>query len=134
MRFDAPPIEGRLRERYKRFFADVELPDGTLITAHCPNTGSLLGCKEPGSPAWLRDSGNPSRKLRYSWQAVEVDGTWINVDTNLPNRVVFEAIVAGEIPELTGYADARREVKYGKNSRIDVFLTHPDRRTCYVEV
>jgi sugar fermentation stimulation protein A len=138
MRFDAPPIEGRLRERYKRFFADVELDDGSVITAHCPNTGSLLGCKEPGSRAWLRDSGDPNRKLRYTWQAVEVPGpgggAWVNVDTNHPNRVVHEAIVAGEVPELAGYDEARREVKYGKNSRIDVHLTSADRPPCYVEV
>ncbi len=134
MRFDTPPLEGRLRERYKRFLADVELPDGTLITAHCPNTGSLLGCKEPGSRAWLRDSGDPKRKLRFTWQAIEIEGNWVNVDTNLPNRVVFESILAGRVPSLTGYANARREVKYGTNSRIDVLLEDPDRAPCYIEV
>ena len=134
MRFDTPPIEGRLRERYKRFFADVELEDGTVITAHCPNTGSLIGCRSPGSRVWLRDSGDPKRKLRFTWQAVEADGAWINVDTNLPNRVVHEAFVAGSIPGLTGYDEARREVKYGKNSRIDVLLTGSNRPPCYVEV
>ena len=134
MRFDAPPIEGRLRLRYKRFLADVELSDGTLITAHCPNTGSLLGCKEPGSRTWLRDSGDPKRKLRFTWQAIEVGGNWINVDTNLPNRVVHEAIVAGTVPSLAGYAEARREVKYGTNSRIDVLLESPGKPPCYVEV
>ncbi|HED66273.1 MAG TPA: DNA/RNA nuclease SfsA [Planctomycetes bacterium] len=134
MRFDSPPIEGRFLRRYKRFFADIELPDGTVVTAHCPNTGSLLGCKEPGSPAWLRDSGDPKRKLRMSWQAIRVGDTWVNVDTNLPNRVVFEAIQAGVVPELRGYDEARREVRYGNRSRIDVLLTAGDRPPCYVEV
>ena len=134
MRFDAPPIEGRLKSRYKRFFADVELSDGEILTAHCPNTGSLMGCKDPGSRVWLRDSGNPKRKLRHTWQAIEVDGAWINVDTGLPNRVVYEGIVAGEVPELAGYAEARREVAYGKSSRIDVFLSNPGEPPCYVEV
>ena len=136
MQFEAPPIQGLLRARYKRFFADVELPDGTVITAHCPNTGSLMGCKEPGSPAWLRDSGDEKRKLRHTWQAVQVDGAWVNVDTNLPNRVVYEAIVAGEVPALAGYAEARREVAYGKQkrSRIDVLLEDEGRAPCYVEV
>ncbi len=134
MRFDAAPIEGAFRSRYKRFFADVELPDGSVLTAHCPNTGSLMGCKEPGSPAWLRDSGDEKRKLRHTWQAIRCNGAWVNVDTGLPNRVVFEALQAGEVPELAGYAEARREVKYGKNSRIDVLLTDPDRPPCYVEV
>jgi len=134
MRFDAPPIEGTLRARYKRFFADVELPDGEVVTAHCPNTGSLIGCKEPGSAAWLRDSGDPDRKLRHTWQAIRVGDAWVNVDTSLPNRVVHEAVLAGEIPALAGYAEARREVPYGTRSRIDLLLTHPDRPPCYVEV
>jgi sugar fermentation stimulation protein A len=134
MKFDLPLLEGRFQKRYKRFFADVEMPDGSTITAHCPNTGSLLGCKDPGSRALLRDSGDPKRKLRYSWQAIEVAGTWVNVDTNLPNRVVFEAIQAGEIPELTGYSEFKREVKYGENSRIDVMMAKANGERCYVEV
>ena len=137
MQFDTPPLTGQFLRRYKRFFADIELPSGEVITAHCPNTGSLLGCKESGAPAWLRDSGNDKRKLRYTWQAIEVDGTWVNVDTGIPNRVVFEAIRAGKIRPLAGYREARREVKYGQNSRIDVLLEgHPSRpsQRCYVEV
>ncbi|MCZ6598985.1 MAG: DNA/RNA nuclease SfsA [Planctomycetota bacterium] len=134
MHFDEPPIEGRLIERYKRFLADVELSDGSVITAHCPNTGSLLGCKEPGSRVWLRDSHNPGRKLRYTWQAVEVDGTWVNVDTSLPNRVVFDAIQERRIRPLAGYPWAKREVKYGQGSRIDILLTKSNGERCYVEV
>ena len=134
MEFDAPPLEGRFRGRYKRFFADVELGDGSVVTAHCPNTGSLLGCQEPGSRVWLRDSRNPERKLRYTWQAIEVGGVWVNVDTQLPNRVVFEAIEAGSVPALAGYESVRREVPYGKGSRIDVLLSSDDAPACYVEV
>ncbi len=104
------------------------------MTAHCPNTGSLLGCKEEGARVWLRDSRDPKRKLRYTWQAIEVDGAWVNVDTNLPNRVAFEAITAGRIGPLRGYAEARREVKYGRNSRIDILLTKKTGERCYVEV
>lgn len=133
MQIDAPLLQGRLLRRYKRFLADVELPDGEVIVAHCPNTGSLLGCTPEGAPAVLRDSQNPERKLRYTWQTVEVDGTWVNVDTSLPNAVVAEAVERDEVPELTGYDGLRREVKYGKNSRIDLLLERPDER-CYVEV
>lgn len=134
MRFAAPPIEGTLLRRYKRFLADVRLGDGQIVTAHCPNTGSLLGCQDPGSRVWLRDSGDASRKLRTTWQAVEVGGTWVNVDTSLPNRVVCEALQAGRIPSLRGYAGLRREVPYGRNSRIDVLLTRTRSAPCYVEV
>lgn len=133
MQIDAPLLRGRLLRRYKRFLADVELPGGEVVVAHCPNTGSLLGCTPEGAPAVLRDSENPARKLRYTWQTVEVDGTWVNVDTSLPNAVVAEAIERGDVPELAGYDGMRREVKYGKSSRIDVLLERPGER-CYVEV
>ena len=134
MRFAEPPLEGRLERRYKRFLADVTLSDGTLVTAHCPNTGSLLGCKEPGSRVWLRDSHDPKRKLRYTWQAIRVGRGWVNVDTGIPNRVVFDALEAGRVPSLDDAVEARREVPYGKNSRIDVRLTHPNGRHSFVEV
>jgi len=130
----SPPLEARFLRRYKRFFADVELADGTTLTAHCPNTGSLQGCLVPGARVWLRDSGNPERKLRHTWQAIELAGTWVNVDTSLPNRVVAEAVRAGRVPELAGYAELRSEVAYGKGSRIDLLLEDPRRGTCHIEV
>ncbi|MEW6072763.1 MAG: DNA/RNA nuclease SfsA [Planctomycetota bacterium] len=134
MRFSAPPLEGRLRCRYKRFFADVELPSGTVVTAHCPNTGSLLGCRAEGSRVWLRDAGRARRKLRYTWQAIEVDGTWVNVDTSLPNRVVHAAVAAGELAGLDGGAGVRREVPCGRGSRIDLLLVAAGGSRTYVEV
>jgi len=134
MRFEEPPLVGVLRRRYKRFLTDVELPDGEVLVAHCPNTGSLRGCLEEGNRVWLRDSHDPRRKLRYTWQAVEVAGTWVNVDTNLPNRVGFEALEDRAVPGLEDCGSARREVPYGTRSRIDVLLTAEDGRRCYVEV
>lgn len=135
MEIGLPTLEGRFLRRYKRFFADVELPDGRVITAHCPNTGSLKGCLVEGARAILRDSGDLERKLRYVWQAIEIDGTLVNVDTGLPNRAVHEAVIAGAIPELAGYDEARREVKYGENSRIDLLLSKKrSKKLCYVEV
>jgi sugar fermentation stimulation protein A len=133
MRFAAPPLEGRFLRRYKRFFADVDV-DGEVVTAHCPNTGSLLGCLTEGSRVWLRDSGNPRRKLRYTWQAVRVGRTWVNVDTSLPNAVVCEAVEAGAVPELAGYDACRREVPYGRASRIDLLLSRADAPPCWIEV
>lgn len=134
MRFPEPPLAGRFLRRYKRFFADVELEDGSVLVAHCPNTGSLLGCLEPGAPVWLRDSGNPARKLRHTWQAVRIGRAWVNVDTALPNRVVAEAVERGLVAELSGYASVRREVPYGKGSRIDLLLEDEARGSCHVEV
>jgi sugar fermentation stimulation protein A len=129
-----PLVEATLVRRYKRFLTDTILEDGTEVTAHCPNTGSLLGCKEPGSKIWLRDTQNDKRKYRLSWQAIEVDGTWVNVDTGLPNAEVYNAITEDRVPALVGYASAKREVKYGTNSRIDVLLEDETKGLCYVEV
>jgi len=134
MRFPAAPLEARFVRRYKRFFAEVELASGERLVAHCPNTGSLLGCLEPGSAVWLRDSGNPARQLRFTWQAVRVGRTWINVDTSLPNRGVAEAVERALVPELGAYARVRREVAYGTRSRIDLLLEDDARGTCHVEI
>ena len=115
-------IEARLLRRYKRFLADVELDDGEVRTVHCANPGRLIGCQEPGSRVLLRDSGNPARKLRWTWHAVRVGRAWVGVDTALPNRVVREAVEAGRIPELAGYESVRAEVAYGERSRVDLLL------------
>jgi sugar fermentation stimulation protein A len=133
LRIHLPTFEARFLRRYKRFFVDAELADGRVVTAHCPNTGSLIGCLEEGRRIVLRDSQNEERKLRYVFQAIRVGRTLVNVDTSLPNAVVHEAIERGSIGELTGYEASRREVAYGDNSRIDVLLSRGDER-CYVEV
>jgi sugar fermentation stimulation protein A len=134
MKFATPLIEGVLVNRYKRFFADVRLPSGEIVTAHCANSGSMLSCKDPGARVWLSPAANPERKLRYTWEIVEVFGHMVGINTGHPNRLVAEAIAAGEITELTGYASLKREQKYGKNSRIDILLEDPKRPPCYVEV
>lgn len=134
MRIELPTLEGRFLRRYKRFFADVELADGRVISAHCPNTGSLLGCLEEGRRVVLRDSCDDARKLRFTFQAIRVGRVWVNVDTSLPNAAVFEAVERKLVPELVGYESAKREVPYGANSRIDLLLTHASGARCYVEI
>ncbi|MFO8024739.1 DNA/RNA nuclease SfsA [Thiohalophilus sp.] len=135
MNFDPPLISATLQRRYKRFLADVQLDNGKELTVHTPNTGSMLGCAEPGTRIWLRDSANPGRKYRYSWElASTLEGTLVGVNTHLANVLVQEGIESGVIERLQGYRTLRREVKYGTNSRIDLLLSDPGRAGCYVEV
>ncbi len=135
MRFAARLVEGRLVRRYKRFLADVELAAGGTITAACPNTGSMMGCCEPGSRVWLSESDSPTRKYRHTWEIVESAGVKVGINTGLPNRLVREAVEQGVIGELAGYASIRPEVAFGEErSRIDLLLEDAARPACYVEV
>lgn len=135
MKFDAPLIQGVLIKRYKRFLADITLADGSELTVHCPNTGSMKNCAEPGSAVWLSDSGNTKRKYRHTWEMVSVgDGAVAGINTGRANGLVKEAILSGRIAELAGYDNLRSEVKYGdENSRIDLLLEGAGEQ-CYVEV
>ncbi|GFO69145.1 sugar fermentation stimulation protein [Geomonas limicola] len=133
MKLPQPLVSGTLIRRYHRFLADVELEDGSVITAHTPNTGSMMGCAIPGSRVALSLSPNTARKYRHSWELVEANGIWIGINTQLPNLLAREAIENGTISELSGYQSIRGEVAYGEGSRIDLFLSGPQ-GYCYVEV
>ncbi len=120
MQLPAPLIEGRLLKRYKRFFADIELADGIVVTAHTPNTGSMLQCAVPGYPVLISANDDPKRKLKYTLELIRVNDHWVDTHTQRTNRIVEEALRADYVAEFTGY-QLQREFRYGA-SRIDFYL------------
>lgn len=144
MHFPNPLYEARLIKRYKRFLADVEMitgPDaGELLTAHCPNPGSMMGLARPGARLFLAKSDNKKRKLAYSYEIEEVEGPGpaclVGINTMHPNKLAEEAICAGLLPEIGTFGALKREQKYGENSRIDILLEpeEPSDKLTYVEV
>lgn len=135
MQFDPVLEEGRLLKRYKRFFADIECADGSLVTAHCANTGSMKNCMAEGARVWFSRNNDPKRKLKATWELVEtLHGRLACINTGRANRLVEEALAAGVITELAGFNKLRREVKYGEeNSRAD-FCLQFDEQSVFVEV
>lgn len=133
MFFDTPLLGGTFVRRYKRFFADIRLDNGEPVTAHCPNSGSLKSCLVPGNPVRVSLQDRPGRKLKYTWEMIQINGGWVGINTLLPNRLVSEAIRAGNIERLADFDSLRREVKLGKNSRIDILLERGERK-CFIEV
>ncbi len=135
MRLSLVSRPGRLIRRYKRFLADIELPNGDGLTIHCPNTGSMLGCAEPGTWVYYSQSPNPKRKYPHTWElAKTVEEHWICINTGLPNKLVGEALKRNTISELAGYSTHQPEVNVGHKSRIDWFLTGSGKADCYIEV
>ena len=127
-------IPGLLVKRYKRCMADVKLVNGETVTAHCPNSGSMLECCEPGRRVHLSFHDNPKRKLKYTWELIEMPTSIVGINTLIPNRLVFESIEAGLISDLIGYDNIVREVKTSENTRLDILLSSEDGKRCYVEI
>ncbi|MEW7006831.1 MULTISPECIES: DNA/RNA nuclease SfsA [unclassified Lentilitoribacter] len=135
MEFEPSLVKAKLIRRYKRFLFDAEMENGELITGSCPNTGSMRGLTTPASTIWMCDHGTGgTRKYQYSFELIEADNTIVGINTGRPNKLVEQAIQAGLISDLKEYDTLQREQKYGQNSRIDILLTDPNRKTAYVEV
>lgn len=136
MDFTPPLQHGRLIKRYKRFLTDIILDDGSEITIHCPNTGSMRNCLYPGQSVWFSESANPKRKYPYTFEIMQSDEQHlIGINSGRANALAEEAINKGIISELNGYTSLQREVKYGEeNSRIDILLTSQDKPKCYIEI
>jgi len=133
MRFPSRLIRGTLIQRYQRFLADVRLANGAVVTAHCTNTGSMMGCKEPGSVVYISRCDKQGRRLLYTWEIIRVGSTWVGINTMHPNRLVAEAVARNEIPELQGYESIRREVLTRRGTRLDLCL-EGSIGSCFVEV
>jgi sugar fermentation stimulation protein A len=127
-------LPGTLLKRYQRFLADVRLKNDVVVTAHCPNTGSMEGCSQSGRPVFLSIHNNPKRKLKYTWELIKMPNSLVGINTLVPNRLVAKAIAAGLIEELSGYENIFREAKIGNHSRIDLLLTKENGNRCFVEI
>ncbi len=132
MKFQEKLIHGILIKRYKRFLADVRLDDGTEVVAHCTSSGSMKSCLEIGAEVYLTPVNDPKRKTKFTWEMIKINGDWVGINTGNPNKLAFEGISAGIIPELTGYSNVKREVTFG-DSRFDVFAEN-EKEQCFVEV
>ncbi len=129
-----PLIAGTLVRRYQRFIAEVRLEDGSIAKAHCPNSGSMLGCSEPGRVVYVSRAGNSKRKLPYTWELIRMPRSLVGINTLVPNRLVHASVAAGTIPELVGYDAIRREVATSPGARLDLRLGSPKKPACFVEV
>ena len=132
MNFNKTLISGEFIKRYKRFFVDIKIGN-SIITAHCPNTGSMMGLLKKGNKVWLSESNNPKRKLKYSLQIIEDQKSKIGINTHLTNKIVFDALNKGSIKDFKNLDSIKKEVKFGQNTRFDFLLTKKDKKT-FVEV
>lgn len=132
MKFPKPLVHGKLLKRYKRFLADVELDNGDVIVAHCTNSGTMESCIAVGAHVYLTYHNNPERKTQYTWEIIKINGSWVGVNTLIPNKLAFDAIINNELPGFNDYAIVKREVKFN-DSRFDIYCEKPGEK-CFIEV
>ncbi len=132
MRFPKKLVHGTLIKRYKSFLADIKLDDGSIVTAHCTNSGSMKSCLENGAVVYLTPVNDPSRRTKFTWEMIKINYHWVGINTNNPNKIAFEAISEGFIPGLPEYSMVKREVKFD-DSRFDIYAENKKEK-CFIEV
>ncbi len=132
MKFKEPLLEGTLIKRYKRFFVDIKY-NSRIITAHCPNSGSMMGLLDKNNKVWFSKSNNPKRKLNYTLEIIEVKKNLVGINTMLTNKIVLEALNEKKIEDLSKFDNIKTEVKFSDNTRFD-FLISNDAKKCFLEV
>ena len=132
MKFDKPLTHGTLIQRYKRFLADVKLDNGEKTTAHCTNSGSMKSCLEEGAEVYMTPVDDPKRKTKFTWEMIKINGSWVGINTNVPNRIAFEAVQNNKIEQLSGYDTVKREVTF-ENSRFDIYAENSQEKV-FIEV
>ncbi len=132
MKFKDKLLQGRLIKRYKRFFADIKYNNIT-VTAHCPNSGSMMGLLKEGNKVWFSKSDNPKRKLKYTLQIVNVGKEMVGINTHLTNKIVLEALKLKKIKSLIKFENIKTEVKFSEKTRFD-FLISNNKEKCFLEV
>jgi len=132
MKFKETLLQGTLIKRYKRFFIDIKYK-GKNITAHCPNTGSMLGLLKAGNKVWFSKSDNPKRKLKYTLEMIEINRQKIGINTLLTNKIVLEALKNKKISPLVEFSNIKAEVKFTDKTRFD-FLLSNNKKKCFLEV
>ena len=132
MKFSQRLVRGTLIRRYKRFLADVKLDNGEIVTAHTANSGSMKSCLEEGAEVCLTPVNDPKRKTKFTWEMIKINGSWVGINTAVPNLLIFEAVKNAFFQQLNVYDEVKREVKF-EDSRFDVFAKNKDEE-CYIEV
>ncbi|MBT3173748.1 MAG: DNA/RNA nuclease SfsA [Lentimicrobiaceae bacterium] len=132
MIFNTNLVHGKLIKRYNRFLADVSLDNGDIITAHCTNSGSMKSCIEVGASVYLTPNDDPSRRTKFTWEMIYINGGWVGVNTLMPNKLAFESISKNKITKLAGYNFVKREVKF-LDSRFDIYAENGVEK-CFIEV
>lgn len=132
MKFETKLVHGTLIERYQRFLADIRLDDGTIVTAHCTNSGTMKSCLETGAEVYLTPVNDPKRRTKFTWEMIKINGQWVGINTGNPNKLAFEAITQGLIVGLQGYTEVKPEVTW-EDSRFDL-MARNEKETCFIEV
>jgi sugar fermentation stimulation protein A len=132
LNFEQSLVHGTLIKRFKRFLAEIRLDDGREVIAHCTNSGSMKSCLENGAEVYLTPVTIPKRRTKFTWEMIKINGNWVGINTANPNKLAFEAISSGLIPELRDYTKVKREVVFG-DSRFDIYAENETEK-CFVEV